>query len=287
MRVIGATCLSYSELPTMHVGTLQETARVHNLTLDVIANVYDRAGVIVPHALRTVHLKSFKGLFWRKHITPAVVQSYDFVWLFDSDLDIANFALWNVLGAMMRNDALAAQPRIRRHSRLSTDHPHLRAHPRCQRCDAQCTDFIEVMTPVFTRVAWAHVFTGLLGSVSHARLRVGIAGVDTQWCAYLKNTVQSSAQTAKTNACLVTNVTIVHYDRRTLRREGMQRSNKFKVYANRGMRDDYHCPFCLREGIRSCQSFEIPNYAARTPRLKKIGNTPRAFFSRPFLKHLL
>ena len=278
MRVLGATALSHSEISRLNLNTLIHAAKIHNITLDIIANVYDRAETTVPSALRTVHVNAFKGLFWYKHITPLVSASYDFVWLFDSDLGVADFALWNVIDAMIKHDASAAQPRIRRLARKSTDHLHLRVRRECMRCEAQCTDFIEVMTPVFTRDAWTHVYTGLLRSLPRTELRLSVGGIDTRWCAYLSDKIHGKS------ACLVSNATITHYDYRTLRHRGMRRSNDFIVLANKGMRDHYPCPFCLRSGFQSCKSFERHGYTARKPRLAK--NVLKTFFSAASSKEL-
>lgn len=272
--MLGATALSHAEVPTLQIASLRRSVETHAITLDVIANVYDR-NRSVPGALCTVHVKAFKGFFWYQHITPPVVASYDFVWLFDSDMGLAHFALWRVLGAMIKHNASAAQPRIRPHTRRSTDHRHLRVQRECAQCEAQCTDFIEVMTPVFTSDAWTRVYTGLLRLIPRADLRVSIGGIDTRWCAHLSDGNHKSA-------CVVSNTTIVHYDHGTLKRQGMQRSNQFKVFANEGMRDKHSCPFCLRSGYDSCKSFEVPGYPNRRPRLEVQARS--TFFSSPSIR---
>ena len=159
-RVLGATALSYRDslYQMPRIETLKRSASRHGVALDVICNLYD-APVQLKACLLTVHMREFKGLFWLRHITPARARAYDFIWMFDNDLDVQHFALWGVVEAMVAYDAMLAQPRVRRHSkRRSTDHPHLRVHTRCAACRAQCTDFVEVMTPVFTRRAWFHTF---------------------------------------------------------------------------------------------------------------------------------
>jgi hypothetical protein len=86
--------------------------------------------------------------FVREFMSPADVQAYEFLFVWDDDLDVSQFAPESFLGIVIENNLQMAQPALSRDSYIS--HRITQQQPGIGRF----TDFVEVMAPVWTRVAW-------------------------------------------------------------------------------------------------------------------------------------
>ena len=54
----------------------------------------------------------FKGELWKRHLGPASVESFDYVWLLDEDIDFKGFDLRAFMKVVFEQDALISQPAL-------------------------------------------------------------------------------------------------------------------------------------------------------------------------------
>jgi hypothetical protein len=98
---------------------------------------------------RVIHRDRFKKChFALELLTPDAAAPYDYVFLWDDDVDVDQFYPELFLEIMRRNELEMAQPALAPGSHVS--HRITLQHPGIGRF----TDFVEVMAPVWTRAAW-------------------------------------------------------------------------------------------------------------------------------------
>ncbi len=119
---------------------------------DYLIFVYDQTDFkedIFKHC-RFIREKGYKWQFMKKYLTPTFCESYDFVFVWDDDIDIEGFSYKNFLNIMMRNNLEVAQPALSPKSYYS--HKITLQNPKYN--IGRYTDFVEIMVPVFTKEAW-------------------------------------------------------------------------------------------------------------------------------------
>lgn len=184
MRVLGATSTAcpgdgptdgpaaarIERANTMLIATLTALCDA-DVQLDLIINVFagNPRWTLPPCVINTSSVPGSKYSFWRNVLTPEVAHSYDIIWHFDNDLLPAQLSLGFVFRAFIESGASLVQPCIVPHplaNGRATDISHLRCNGalhRCKRfpskstCYIRSSDFVEVMTPIFTRRAWVRM----------------------------------------------------------------------------------------------------------------------------------
>jgi hypothetical protein len=94
-----------------------------------------------------------RGVKWtliKKHVPPESVAAYDYVFLWDDDIDIQDFSCENFLNIATINNLQSFQPALSLNSFYSI--PITLQNPKYQK--GRYVDFIEIMVPVFTSEAW-------------------------------------------------------------------------------------------------------------------------------------
>ncbi|MFH1836463.1 MAG: DUF707 domain-containing protein [Methanobacteriota archaeon] len=86
----------------------------------------------------------------KKYLTPKFCNKYDFIFLWNDDIDVEDFSLKNFIDVMERNNLDMAQPALSNKSYYGHE-----ITLRDERYPVgRYTDFVETMVPVFTRSAW-------------------------------------------------------------------------------------------------------------------------------------
>ena len=117
--------------------------------------------------LGTTWIPGMKGLFWKLVLTPAFVQRFSAVWMFDSDVAVhpSIFPLGSLMGVLSGTGASLLQPSIRAqwdgtyHGFLRVKHAHMS-------CLATTAKFVELMIPIFRMEAWAAVHRRMFARLS-------------------------------------------------------------------------------------------------------------------------
>lgn len=137
---------------------------------EILLGVYDGWTPDLPAGraskTRVVHEPGMrKWQMARKHLVPDLVAEYDYIFLWDDDLDISDFDPEYFLKIMRINDLEAAQPSI------LSPHPLSHAITRQKPCGnilgnglktvGRITNFVEIMAPAFSRVGWQRVYRHL------------------------------------------------------------------------------------------------------------------------------
>lgn len=209
MHVLGASAISQYE-PHFHTFVDHLNSMCSKQNMSFVVNVYDGHPRNSTSCIRFAKIEGFKGLFWKHALKPIDIRGYDYLWLFDSDLQVQNFDALRLADEMRTRNVLLAQPLISGVGRTS-DHKHLRISTKTKRCFVECANIIEVMTPVITQHAWVSIYDNLLHRIPTGVLRKTIAGIDVAWCPYLQSAFPS------TTACgAFTNFSITHDDRRSM-----------------------------------------------------------------------
>jgi hypothetical protein len=99
---------------------------------------------------RVIHEKGFKWNFAVKYLTADYCRQYDFLFIWDDDIDIDDFMYTNFIEIMDRNNLEIAQPALSHKSYYSHA---ITLHDKRYRI-GRYTDFVEVMAPVFRNDAW-------------------------------------------------------------------------------------------------------------------------------------
>ena len=97
---------------------------------------------------RFVREKGLKWYFMKKYLTPAQCEAFDYIFVWDDDLDIGAFSYKRFIQIMEANDLDVAQPA------LAGDNWAHRITCQRERGLGRLVDFVEIMAPVFTREAW-------------------------------------------------------------------------------------------------------------------------------------
>ncbi len=93
------------------------------------------------------------GLKWqfaKKYLTEAFCQAYDFIMIWDDDIDVSGFSLKNYLSIIRRNQLQLSQPALSRNSAYSHSITLKTEGSKIGRF----TDFVEIMVPIFDPKAW-------------------------------------------------------------------------------------------------------------------------------------
>lgn len=96
-----------------------------------------------------LHQKGAKWRHARNHLSAEKVDAYDFIFVWDDDIDVTHFSLSKFLEIMTKNRLDIAQPALSKDSYFSHEIVVVRNNS-----VGRLTDFVEVMVPVFTRSAW-------------------------------------------------------------------------------------------------------------------------------------
>ena len=120
--------------------------------VDFLIFVYDETPFDEPtfHSCRFIYEKGTKWPYLKKYLTPSFCKSYDYLFFWDDDIEIKNFSFRQFIEIMRRNALEMAQPALTRDSFHSTVLT-LQVEGKIGRF----TDFVEIMVPVFTQVAWS------------------------------------------------------------------------------------------------------------------------------------
>lgn len=123
--------------------------------VECLALRYADKGVL-PEGVRVIDDKGGKFQMAQRHLTPEFMAAYDYLFLWDDDLQLVpGFDPAAFLAIMAHNDLGVAQPA------LTVDSPHSHAITLKQEGLGRRTNFVEIMAPVFTRKAWLRVHADL------------------------------------------------------------------------------------------------------------------------------
>ncbi|EDQ89453.1 uncharacterized protein MONBRDRAFT_7905 [Monosiga brevicollis MX1] len=120
-----------------------------------------------------------KMTHYKRHITPKVMQDYDYFFLIDCDTDLEHFDVDAYLKIVNRFNIPISQPAVARSSllRRSSDHRTCRHVPGPH--FGRWTSFVENgPVAVFSRTAWDCVYDLVQGDLGSGW------GIDYKWCAY-------------------------------------------------------------------------------------------------------
>lgn len=101
-----------------------------------------------------IYEKGFKYYFFKKYITPSYCAQYDYIFLWDDDIDIENFSPSNFIDIMKRNNLQIAQPALTSESYYAV--PLTLKNEKYN--IGRYVDYVEVMCPVFMRDAWRRIY---------------------------------------------------------------------------------------------------------------------------------
>jgi hypothetical protein len=120
---------------------------------DYLIFVYDNAEFReeIYNRCNFIYQNGIKWQFLRKYLTYDRYKKYDYIFLWDDDLDIGKFSYKNFIEIMKRNDLEIAQPALTDNSYYS----HKLTLKNEKHKIGRYTDFVEVMAPVFSRDAWS------------------------------------------------------------------------------------------------------------------------------------
>lgn len=134
---------------------------------DVWLIQYDEADLAIPAATRLVRDKGCKWQLALRHLHPDAIAEYDYIFFWDDDLDARDFDPMRFVRIMGMNRLDMAQPAIRSAHVLSHDITRYQPCPPPWRDPdgvtfhpvvGRFTNFVEIMAPVFTRIAWREFF---------------------------------------------------------------------------------------------------------------------------------
>lgn len=169
-----------------------------------------------PCAVHASGVTGNKPIHWLRHLPPAATVGFEFVWLFDSDLDVGSFDLGRAVAIMRWSSALVGQPCISAPpGNRSTYYAFLRCSlstSQAVSCLAQHVRLVEQMSPIFSTAAWARVHSKLLSVLPESYLAKADYGLDLTWCRMLE---LSDAVDSRTPCVLLVNVSISHFSTRS------------------------------------------------------------------------
>ncbi|KAG8080736.1 hypothetical protein GUJ93_ZPchr0007g4408 [Zizania palustris] len=126
-----------------------------------------------------------KWWFAKRFLHPDVVAEYDYVFLWDEDVEVDAFDPLRYLAVVRREGLEISQPALERGSEIhhgitvrasapGRGDVHRRFHrPSGPRCDGEstappCTGWVELMVPVFSRAAWRCTWSMVQNDLVHA-----------------------------------------------------------------------------------------------------------------------
>jgi hypothetical protein len=134
---------------------------------DCLLLQYDEADLPVPDGIRVIRDKGYKWQLALRHLSPDIVQDYDYIFFWDDDLSMTGFDPLHFVRIMQANRLEMAQPAILSSHGLSHNITRPKPCPppwREPNGDAthsvvgRLTNFVEIMAPVFTRDAWSEFY---------------------------------------------------------------------------------------------------------------------------------
>mmetsp|Transcript_66270 Transcript_66270/g.110097 ORF Transcript_66270/g.110097 Transcript_66270/m.110097 type:complete len:613 (-) Transcript_66270:258-2096(-) len=259
------------------ISSYAETDRLErtcNLSITFAINIYDglfarsaklstcsQALASTGLVINMTTFPQFKGYVWRKLAPPSVAVQYDYIWLFDDDLQIdrRSFALPNVLYAIALINASIAQPSIQadeRHGQYrSTDWARLR-FSRKMRVDehglmqnqsqqigvvAELASKIEVMTPIIRSDVWRRGVLPVLNAIPEDIISRSIGQIGAAWCGLAARVRQNAP------ACVVVRFPILHKNTRSMDKVRIMRhsTNLTQFAPLRASSNNYHLPLTI------------------------------------------
>jgi hypothetical protein len=141
----------------------QTLSRFEGAGADCLLLQYEDVGLEIPATVRIIRDRGYKWQLAQRHLSPAAVADYDYIFFWDDDLDTDGFDPVRFAQIMMSNRLSMAQPAIKSLHWIS--HPITGQHPMpppgrfrnsLERFSAvgRLTNFVEIMAPVFSREAW-------------------------------------------------------------------------------------------------------------------------------------
>lgn len=100
-------------------------------------------------SITVVREQGIKWQFMKKYLTPEYCEPYDFIFIWDDDIDPLSFSFHQFIQIMDRNRLELAQPAVSPDSYVNV--PLTAAQ---NGITGRFTDYVENMVPVFTRKAW-------------------------------------------------------------------------------------------------------------------------------------
>ena len=178
----------------------------------VVFNFYDKWGVCPPSRqgcrIQCTNVVGMKGLFWKKILTPAIVTSFDVVWLLDTDVQpYWTFSTAHIEAWLEHSNASVLQPSILASAdgiRVS-DKEHTIQGRFAQSC-AAVRGVVEVQSPIFTASYWNRFHTLYLSQMPSTLLSTSVWQMDDLWFNLCPEHAPS---------LIVKDVHVVHYDTRS------------------------------------------------------------------------
>lgn len=133
-----------------------------------------------------------KAMLWRAVLTAEYTSPYEYIWLFDSDLEISasHFHLAHVLGVLESTRAPLLQPTTipSRAGGASTHWHNLQLQPDLVNsgCLVRTTPLVEVQSPFFRRRVWQGFYRDVLSQLPHELLHA-CDWLDAVMCPYARS----------------------------------------------------------------------------------------------------
>ncbi|QJE95262.1 DUF707 domain-containing protein [Luteolibacter luteus] len=157
--------LYFSPIGPAAPGLLHDTvARFRQVSAEIRLVEYQSPGIAYPDGCSVAYDKGQKWELVRRHLDPETIKEFDYVFVWDDDIGIANFDVLRFVKIMESNRLAMAQPS------LVSPHPICHDITRQQQCPpalgslnrvGRLTNFVEIMVPVFTRESWAEFYSYL------------------------------------------------------------------------------------------------------------------------------
>ena len=146
---------------------LPETLRVFNEAgADCLLLQYDDADLNIPEWVEVIREPGMKWNLAKRNLPPEKTNDYDYIFLWDDDLDVTSFDPRAFCEVMERNMLAVAQPALNSPHKLSHEITQARLCPPPLRVGedqlpikGRMTNFVEAMAPVYSKLAWQEMFT--------------------------------------------------------------------------------------------------------------------------------
>jgi len=117
--------------------------------------------------IKLIKSKGYKWQLAMKHVSPELVAKYDYIFLWDDDLELPDFDAQRFVTIMAKNHLSMAQPSITSPHGIAHHITKMQAHTTLLREEngsaymvvGRLTNFVEVMAPVFSREGWQEFFS--------------------------------------------------------------------------------------------------------------------------------
>ena len=112
---------------------------------------------------KIIHEKGMKWKFAKKYLYPEFCEGYDYIFIWDDDINVDGFSCKRFMGIVKKNNLQMAQPALTKDSYFSL--AITRKDPKSK--IGRYTDFVEIMVPVFTREAWKYFWENIEDDYNH------------------------------------------------------------------------------------------------------------------------